>query len=135
LSVPFGAEANVGKPELVDRNDGEPPSVCYVLPVAGAIKPSLAGFDGDVSAVVLVIRQDPLMPVDPTIVRDLLGLTLGEARVASLIGAGRSPRETANVLSITKETARTVLQRIFAKTGVSKQAHLATLLTRRCRRP
>lgn len=130
LSVPFGAEASAGKAVLIERDDGEPPSVCYVLPIANAIRPSLAGFDGDVSAILLVIRQEPSTPVDPSIVRDILGLTLGEARVASLIGAGRSPRETASALSITEETTRTVLKRIFAKTGISRQAHLATLLTR-----
>ena len=58
------------------------------------------------------------------------GLTLGEARVASLVGVGRSPREAADTLGISEETARTVLKRVYAKTNISKQSQLAVLLTR-----
>lgn len=75
-------------------------------------------------------RLHPQAPVDPSIVRDILGLTLGEARVASLVGAGRSPREAAETLGISEATARTVLKRVFAKTSISKQSHLAVLLAR-----
>ena len=57
-------------------------------------------------------------------------MTLGEARVASLVGAGVPPREAAEKLGISEETARTVLKRVFAKTGISRQSELAGLLTR-----
>src|SRR5258708_36886692 len=65
-----------------------------------------------------------------TLVRDILGLTLAEARVAALVGSGQAPREAAGKLGITEETARTVLKRVFAKVGVSRQSELASLLTK-----
>jgi DNA-binding CsgD family transcriptional regulator len=69
-------------------------------------------------------------PADPAIVRDLLGLTLGEARVAALIGAGLPPREAAGRPGISQETARTALKHVFAKAGVSRQGELVALLAR-----
>ncbi len=78
---------------------------------------------------VLATECLPAEPVDPALVRDLLELTLAESRLASLIGIGKSPREAADKLSITEETARTVLKRIFSKTGVSRQSELAALLS------
>jgi DNA-binding CsgD family transcriptional regulator len=67
---------------------------------------------------------------DPTLVRDVLGVTLGEARIASLIGSGLSPKEAAEKLGITEETARSVLKRVFSKVGVSRQSELAVLIAR-----
>jgi len=63
-------------------------------------------------------------------VRDLLNLTLGEARVASLVGSGKAPREAASALGITEETTRTVLKRVYAKIGVSRQSELTAILAR-----
>jgi DNA-binding CsgD family transcriptional regulator len=56
--------------------------------------------------------------------------TPAEARLAALVGSGLSPRESAEKLGITEETARTVLKRVFSKTGVSRQSELAALLTK-----
>lgn len=74
-------------------------------------------------------------PTDPALIRDLFDLTLGEARVASLIGAGQSPRETVHNLNIAEETARTVLIRVFSKTGASRQSELAAMCARLSIRP
>lgn len=130
LAVPFGAEPDSGRPILIASPAGDPPTVAYVMPVATTLKPELAGFDANVSAIVLLIAQNPLEPADPAVVRDILGLTLGEARVASLIGAGRSKREAAASIGISEETVLTVLNRIYAKTSLSRESHLAVLLTR-----
>lgn len=62
--------------------------------------------------------------------RDLLGLTLAEARVAALVGSGLPPRDASSRLGITEETARTALKRVFQKTGVSRQSELTRLLAR-----
>jgi DNA-binding CsgD family transcriptional regulator len=67
---------------------------------------------------------------DPALVRDVLGLTLGEARLAALVGSGLSPRESAEKLGIAEETARSVLKRVFSKTGVSRQSELVALPTK-----
>lgn len=62
--------------------------------------------------------------------RDLLNVTTGEARVAALVASGPAPREAAQRLGISVETARTTLKRVVAKVGVSRQSELAALLAR-----
>lgn len=69
-------------------------------------------------------------PADPALVRDLLGLTLAEARLTALVGVGLAPREASQRLGITEETARTTLKRVFQKTGVTRQSELSALLAR-----
>ncbi|MDU0959370.1 MAG: helix-turn-helix transcriptional regulator, partial [Bradyrhizobium sp.] len=66
----------------------------------------------------------------PAVIRDVLGLTLGEARVAALVGAGLPPRDAANRLGIAEDTARNVLKRVFQKVGISRQSELVGLLAR-----
>ena len=89
----------------------------------------------NVQAIVVVTRFERTVPADPTIVRDLLGLTLSEARVAALVGSGIAPQEAAGRLGITEGTARTALKRVFEKTGVSRQGELVALLTKMVLRP
>ena len=81
-------------------------------------------------AIMLVIEHKLDEPADPTIIRDLFGLTLGEARIAAIIGAGLSPKDAAERLGITDDTARTVLKRVFSKVGVSRQSELVALLAK-----
>jgi DNA-binding CsgD family transcriptional regulator len=117
------------RPILIHRRKSERPFAVYVLPVGSAMKLT-AQFLTHTRAIVLVLDPGSNEPADPAIVRDVLGLTLAEARVASLIGAGLAPREAAQKLGITEETARTALKRVFSKSGVSRQSELATMLTR-----
>ena len=79
---------------------------------------------------VMAIGQAADQPADASLVRDFLGLTLGEARLASLIGSGQSPREAASSLGISEEAATNILLRIFDKTGISRQSELAAILAR-----
>lgn len=64
------------------------------------------------------------------ILQGLFKLTPSEARLAYEIGHGRSLKDASDNLSISNETVRTVLKRIFAKCGVSRQSELAALLAR-----
>ncbi len=117
------------KPTLVQRRRSNRPLAIYVLPVTSAMR-TTTEFLTHTRAIVLVIDPGNNEPADPAIVRDALGLTLGEARLAALIGSGLPPRQAAQKLSITEETARTTLKRVFSKIGVSRQSELAALLTR-----
>ena len=63
--------------------------------------------------------------VDAAAIRDLLGLSSGEARLAALIGAGMAVNEAAERLGIAEGTARVVLKKIFRKLGINRQAELA----------
>lgn len=101
----------------------------YVLPVRGRAERPADMVLRNARALVVVVASGSAEPPDPTVVRDLLGLTLGEARVASLIGHGLPPREAAEKLGIAEETARNTLKRVFAKVGVSRQSELTAMLS------
>ncbi len=117
------------RPIVVHRRSSQRPLALYVLPVDESRHPS-SRFLTHVRALLIAIDLQPGAPPDPALVRDLLGLTLGEARIASLVGTGLAPREAALRLNIAEETARSVLKRVFAKTGVSRQSELVALIGR-----
>ncbi len=54
-------------------------------------------------------------------------LSAAEARLASLIATGMSPKQAAEVLGIARETARNQLKAIFAKTATHRQGELIAL--------
>ena len=78
----------------------------------------------------LVFVYDPDHKVEPVeaILRDMYGLTAAEARIAALLGEGEDINEICNILSITQNTARTHLKRIFSKTETSRQTELVKLI-------
>jgi DNA-binding CsgD family transcriptional regulator/PAS domain-containing protein len=102
----------------------------YVLPVPAGGQHPIAHLMSGVKAIVVVTTSKAGEAADPAIIRDLLGLTLGEAKVAALVGAGVPPREAATQLGVSEETARTTLKRVFSKVGVSRQSELATMMTK-----
>jgi DNA-binding CsgD family transcriptional regulator/PAS domain-containing protein len=118
------------KPVLIRGSTDGSFLVAYVLPVRPHSDNPFVRLLPNARALVLVRPSGPSQPPDPATVRDLLDLTLGEARVAALVATGLAPREAAERLGIAEETARTVLKRVFAKTGVSRQSELAGLITR-----
>ena len=117
-------------PVLVQRITAERPYAVYVLPARTMHDGAAASFLTRTRAIVLAVDSVPGEPPDPALVRDLLGLTLGEAKVAALVGSGTPPRDAAERLGITEETARTVLKRVFAKVGISRQSDLTALLAK-----
>lgn len=117
------------RPILVPRSNGLRSLAVYILPISIGSHPA-EQFLTHARALVIAIDPAADFPPDPTIVRDVLGLTLGEARVAALVGSGFSPRDASVRLGITEETARTALKRVFAKAGVSRQSELVALLSK-----
>jgi DNA-binding CsgD family transcriptional regulator len=69
--------------------------------------------------------QAPLMPGEAF--ARLHGLTGGELRVLLALAEGQSGKEAAVALGIGEATLRSHLQRIFAKTGATRQAELLQL--------
>lgn len=122
-----GGEASRPAAILIERRQSMHPLAIYMLPIL--VAPSET-FLARARAVVLVVNPDIGEPPDPTLVRDLLGLTLSEAKLASLVGLGVGPRKAAAKLAVSEATARTVLKRVFAKVGVSRQSELAVLMSR-----
>lgn len=65
---------------------------------------------------------------DPQSLRDLLGLTPAEARLAAALAEGGTLVDAARRLGIAHNTAKVQLRAVFAKTGVNRQAQLVALL-------
>jgi DNA-binding CsgD family transcriptional regulator len=117
-------------PVLVQGSSAGAVIALYVMPFGQSVPSPLRETFLAARLLILAIEHDPAQPADSLIVRDLLGLSLGEARLASLIGTGKSPREAAQRMGITEESARTILKRVFLKTNTSRQSELAALLSR-----
>jgi DNA-binding CsgD family transcriptional regulator/PAS domain-containing protein len=118
------------RPAVFPGTAAPPAMMVSLLPLHRGARGTAADIFGTATTMVLVIESSPSEPPDAAVVRDLLGLTLGEARVAALIGSGQSPQQAALALDITEGTARTVLKRVFGKVGVSRQSELTALLSR-----
>lgn len=118
------------RPVMLRRDDGRRPLVAHVVPLRSqdATQPWAPLQE---TAALCIVTDIELQPeIDASLVRDFLGLTLGEARIAAQIGTGKTPRDAAKHLEISEETVRTVLKRVFSKTGTSRQSELAALLAR-----
>jgi DNA-binding CsgD family transcriptional regulator len=124
----FWQKLDPEKPNLLQLPSKSRPIVAYLLPISNLRSPD----SGLSNTRYIVLMMDPAAdrPPDPSLVRDILGLTLAEARVASLVGSGVGPKEAALKLGIAEETARTALKRVFEKTRVSRQSELGALLAR-----
>ncbi|MDO6963018.1 helix-turn-helix transcriptional regulator [Rhizobium alvei] len=80
-------------------------------------------------AILIVTPVGPGGPPDLRVLSGLFDLTPGESRVARQIAAGMSYEASAKALGLTVETVRTYVKRVMSKTGTSRHAELAVLLS------
>ena len=62
------------------------------------------------------------------LVSQLFGLTKAEARLATLLADGLSVAEAAETMHVSEGSARSYCKRIYAKTGLKRQAELVRLV-------
>jgi DNA-binding CsgD family transcriptional regulator len=104
---------------------GETPAVAYVLPLtAGTAR---AAFRPARTAV-FVSTTISTTPIPVTVLMTLFDLTPAEARVLLTIGRGAGATATLQALGIGENTLKTHLNRIYAKTGASRQSDLVKLV-------
>lgn len=104
---------------------GETPAVAYILPLtAGTAR---AAFN-PARAAVFISTTISTTPVPEAVLITLFDLTPAEARVLLKIGSGAGTAATALSLGIGENTLKTHLNRIYAKTGASRQPDLITLI-------
>jgi len=98
-------------------------AVAHLLPVPDQVRDPLR------EAAVLVVAPvaTPRAP-DPALICHLFALTASEARVAHAVTQGMSIDEIAARCGVDRETVRSQLKAVFAKTGTNRQAQLASLL-------
>jgi DNA-binding CsgD family transcriptional regulator/PAS domain-containing protein len=128
LALAAGNEAGIGKTGLAIRltEPDVPPVFAHVLPLTGSdfrtrLQPAA------VAAVFIGAPPDAQEGADA--VAAAFGLTPAETRLLTSLFAGRTLTETAATLGITRPTAKTHLEHIFLKTGVTRQSELMRLWT------
>jgi DNA-binding CsgD family transcriptional regulator len=104
----------------------QPPTIVHLISVRGTALDIFSGASG-------IIVVTPVMPQgapDAEVLQGLFDLTPAEARVARGIGGGLTINAIAEGLELSRETVRSQLRAVFAKTGLGRQIDLAALLAR-----
>ncbi|MGJ0504909.1 MAG: helix-turn-helix transcriptional regulator [Methylocystis sp.] len=109
----------------------ESPVVVHLIPATGRSRDI---FEGGFGVLAFTPVAAPSTP-DIALVRGLFDLTAAEARVASGVAEGLTPDQIARRDGTSRETVRYQLKTVFAKTGVSRQSQLASLLAAHARIP
>ena len=101
--------------------------VAIILPLDRGQRHAVSG---PFAAAAAVFVQDPMVAAlyPGEAFAKLYGLTRAELRVLLAMAPGLGVKEAAAILGVGEVTARTHLQRIYSKTGTSKQTELLNLL-------
>jgi DNA-binding CsgD family transcriptional regulator len=129
LNQAFSPGKLLGKSAVsVPRTSGRRAYQVVVAPLRGQFRQ----FTGAPPPRALVLITDPEWP-EPAkldLLIQLFGLTRKEAELAARLFEGKSVEQAGDEMSITYQTARTHLRRIFSKTETSRQTELLLLLAR-----
>jgi DNA-binding CsgD family transcriptional regulator len=119
-------ESRIGKTGLAIRLTAPParPLFAHVLPMGSG---DLRTIVQPTAVAAVFIGTSPDEQDGAEMMAAAFGLTPAETRVLAGLVRGRTLAETATALGIAVTTARTHLDTIFAKTGVSRQAELMLL--------
>jgi DNA-binding CsgD family transcriptional regulator/PAS domain-containing protein len=129
IRLAAGDEAAIGKTGLAIRLSGPDmvPVFAHVLPMTGGeLRTRLQ--PASVAAVFVGAPPDEQDGADA--VAAAFGLTPAETRVLASLLVGRTLAQTATTLGVAVATAKTHLEHIFSKTGVTRQADLMLLWAR-----
>jgi DNA-binding CsgD family transcriptional regulator len=116
-----GLSAPVALPRASRR-----PLLAYPARLSNSTANALA----DCQAMVILIDPDTRSRTPEMTLRSAFRLTEAEARLATQLAFGNSLETVADQFGIAKETARSQLKSIFAKTGVHRQAELVAVLAK-----
>jgi len=105
------------------QRTGHPPLKLQIAPLASSSGPARRR----PAVAIFIADPEPTAQPDPAELGALLGLTPAEARLTAAIARGETLQQFADQAGVSLNTARTLLQRIFSKTGVSRQAELVRL--------
>jgi len=99
-----------------------------IMHVAGRITSQDCILERPAETVLLLLDPEGPASANLALLRELYGLTPREATVASLVVEGRSLDAASRELGVTKNTDRTLLKRVTAKTNSHSQADLVRRL-------
>ncbi len=122
-STEWSGEMPPARLMLLPRQAGKGTLQVLVLPLSDRMLSRSLG-----AALLLTDPELGFLP-NPELLRSLYNLTNAETRLAIELVYGSTIQEAAKTLLVSITTARSHLQRIFAKTGTSRQPELLRLLT------
>ena len=120
-----GDEAGHAGWMVVRRGQGGQPLVVHVNP-APARESFLAG--RSIGALVLVVDPGYDRGLRPQLVAEALGLTPAESMVAAMLSVGKSVRDIAVETNRKEKAVYWLLQQIYRKHGISRQADVVRLV-------
>jgi DNA-binding CsgD family transcriptional regulator len=98
--------------------------ILHLVPVRGAAHDLFSGAEAILAVTPVIPRQVPTAEV----IQGLFDLTPAEAKVARAIAELQTVERIADTFGLSRETVRTQLKSVLAKTGVGRQADLTALL-------
>ena len=111
---------------ILTYEQGQPGLILQISP----LPPHPARTDGRAEAAMLgvLIDRSNTPTLDPTMLRDLFGLTAAESRVAEAYLRADTVKDVAALLGVSANTVKTHLAAAYLKTGCTRQAQLVRLL-------
>lgn len=108
----------------VPASEEQSPLIIHLLPVRRAANDVFAG----AHMLVVCTIMEPGRPPAAELLKGLFDLTAAEARVARAIACRKSVDDIAEQSGVSRETVRSQLKSVMAKTGTQRQIDLASLL-------
>jgi DNA-binding CsgD family transcriptional regulator len=121
------SEYGAGGAMAVSRSDDRAPLNVLVAPLSSS---RLVLSESRAQCVLFVGDPESEDAPDDQILRQFYGLTSAESRLAVHLMSGAGLKTAADELSVSLNTARTHLKRLFEKTQTTRQAELVRLLLR-----
>lgn len=112
-------------PPVALPRTGKSPLMAYPARLSAIAANALS----DCQAVVIFVDPEERRCAPEILLQSGFGLTQTEAKLASRLATGVSLDDVSDEFSISKQTGRTHLKRIFAKMGVGRQSELVALLS------
>lgn len=112
-------------PPVVLNRAGQYPLLAYLVKPSAVAANALA----DCKAIAVLVEVGSRNRVPEGTLRVVFNLTDAEARLAARLGSGQALEDIAIDLGLTKETVRSQLKTIFAKTNTHRQGDLVSLLS------
>jgi DNA-binding CsgD family transcriptional regulator len=120
MAFPTAASAR----SFPSKGAGGDPAVVHLIPISGAARDL---FGGGLSLITVTPVAAPAAP-DAALIQGLFDLTPAEARVARAVTQQKTVEEIASEFDVSRETVRTQIKSLLAKTGCARQLDLAMLL-------
>ena len=111
---------------ILTYENGQPGLILQLSPIAPHSMPQSPGPHACVLGVLIDRTSSPSL--EPTMLRDLFGLTDAEARVAEAYLRVDTVKEVGVMLGVSANTIKTHLAAVYLKTGCTRQAQLVRLL-------